>query len=231
MITLFLHTAGGPSSVAITRDGIPLTESLLATEGKRQNNWLLPELERLLAACDLGLEQIDLLACSVGPGAFTGIRTGVAAIQGLALASGKPCVGVSSLALLALNLPHAPYPVCPLLDARKNEVYAGLYRCDGLPQQQLLPDQAVAPQRLLEQLDGPTIFLGDGALRYRDLITETVGQRAIFAPASHQIPRPSCGALLAEQLFSQQGGLPPEQLLPAYLRLSEAEIMRRNRPA
>lgn len=228
MITLFLQTAGGPSSIAITRDGSPLAESLLAAEGKRQNGWLLPELERLLAACELSPQQLDLLSCSVGPGAFTGVRSGVAAIQGLALASGKPCVGVSSLALLAMNLPLAPYPVCPMLDARKNEVYTALYRCDGLPQP-LMPEQAIAPQLLLEQLDGPTIFLGDGALRYRELISATLGPRAIFAPGSHHIPRPACGALLAEQQFAQHGGLAPAQLLPNYLRLSEAELARQKK--
>ena len=228
MITLFLDTATGPGGIALTRDGQLLAESSLNVGGKRQNSWLLPEVERLLALCGIIVAGIDLFACATGPGAFTGIRTAVAAVQGLALATGKPCLGISSLALLAMNIPFSPYPVCPLLDARKNEVYTGLYRCNGLPQP-LRTDQALAPETLLSTLSGPFIFLGDGACRYRELIQSHMGREAHFAADCHHTPRPVCGALLAEAAFRQGDGLSPEALLPAYLRLSEAELSRQQK--
>lgn len=226
MLTLCLDTSSGPSSVAIGRDGQLLAESLLAVTGKRQNAWLLPELKRLLTSCELTLDQIDLFACTTGPGSFTGIRTGVATIQGLAMAHAKPCVGISSLALLAMNLPYTAYPVCPLLDARKNEVYAGLYRCCSELPHPLVNDCTLPPTQWLERLDGPTLFVGEGALRYRELITTTLGSKALFAPSTLTIPRAANGLLLAESACRDGRVLPPAQLLPTYLRLSEAELSR-----
>lgn len=228
MITLCLDTCSGPVSIAIGRDGQPLAESLLAAPAKRQNSWLLPELERLLQSCELTLGQVDLFACTVGPGSFTGLRTGVATVQGLALAHGSPCVGISTLALMAMNLSHAAYPVCPLLDARKNEVYAGLYRCTDWPAP-LMEDCALPPSALLERLSGPTIFLGDGALRYRQLIEERLGPKALFASPSHYLPHAAHGILLAEAAHRDGRSFPADQLLPNYLRLSEAELSRQNK--
>jgi tRNA threonylcarbamoyladenosine biosynthesis protein TsaB len=225
MLTLCLDTTTGPCSIAISRDGQTVAASLLNAPGKHQNAWLLPELERLLAACGLDLAQIDLFACASGPGSFTGVRTGVATIQGLALAHAKPCVGISSLALLAMQLPYAQHPVCPLLDARKNEVYAGLYSCRPLPTP-LQDDCTLPPAEFLKQLSGPVIFLGDGAIRYRQLIDELLGDKALFAPPSHAIPLACHGAPLAEAAFRNGQALSAEQLLPSYLRLSEAEISR-----
>lgn len=228
MLTLCLDTTTGPSSIAISRDGQIVAETLLAAPGKRQNAWLLPELEHLLVSCGLSIEQIDLFACASGPGSFTGVRTGVATVQGLALAHNKPCVGISGLALLAMNLPHAAHPVCPLLDARKNEVYAGLYRCSDLATP-LMADCALPPADLLGRLAGPTIFLGDGAARYRELIIAAKGADALFAPACHNIPRASYGTLLADAAFQQGRATTPELLLPSYLRLSEAELSRQQK--
>lgn len=225
MITLFIDTSTGPGGIALTRDGQLLAESVLNMGGKRQNGWLLPELERLLALCGITTTGIDLFACSTGPGAFTGIRTAVATVQGLALATGKPCIGISSLAQLAMNLPRAAVPVCVMLDARKNEVYCGLYRTDRQPEN-IIQDQAVRPEAILSQLSGPTLFVGDGAQKYRDLIQNTLTSQAIFADDCHHTPRPACGIVLAEAAFANGLAVPPEQLLPNYLRLSEAELLR-----
>lgn len=228
MLTLCLDTTTGPSSIAISRDGQLLGASLVAAPGKRQNAWLLPELKRLLDVCELNITQIDLFACASGPGSFTGVRTGVATVQGLALAHAKPCVGISSLALLAMQLPYASHPVCPLLDARKNEVYAGLYSCQPLPVP-LRDDCVLPPAEFLQRLSGTTIFLGDGAIRYRQVIEDLLGEQALFAPPSHTTPHAAHGALLAEAAFRQAATSAPEQVLPTYLRLSEAELSRQQK--
>lgn len=225
MISLCIETATARVGVALSRDGRLLAESLLDAPGGLQTTLLMPELQRLLALNNLTADQIDLFSCALGPGSFTGVRTGIAATQGLALATGKPCVGVSTLAMLAMNLPHANWQVCPMLDARKNEVYAALYTVTDLPVS-IEPDCVSSPENFLQKINGPAIFVGDGALRYRDLIRLTLGANAYFAPLTHQIPRPSSGCLLAEHSFAGNSMVAPELLSPTYLRPSEAELSR-----
>ncbi len=228
MICLCIETAAARVGIALTSDGRLLAESLLDAPGGRQNALLMPELQRLLDQNNLTTSRIDLFACATGPGSFTGVRTGIAATQGLALAAGKPCTAVSTLAMLAMNLPHAAWPVCPMLDARKNEVYTGLYRTEEHATQ-LTQDCVTAPADFLQRLNGPTIFVGDGALRYQALIRQTMGQNALFAPLSHHLIRPSSGCLLAEAALQNGTAVPPELLLPTYLRLSEAELSRQQK--
>jgi tRNA threonylcarbamoyladenosine biosynthesis protein TsaB len=228
MISLCIETATARVGMALTCDGRLLAEYLLDAPAGRQTALLMPELQRLLSASTLTVDQIDLFACASGPGSFTGVRTGIAAIQGLSLASGKPCVGVSTLAMLAMNLPHAAYQVCPMLDARKNEIYTALYHVSDHPEI-ILSDCVIAPAVFLSKLDSPTIFLGDGSLRYHDLIQQTLGDMAWFAPSAVHVPRPSAGCLLAESAFSNGSAVAPEQLLPSYLRLSEAELSRQHK--
>ncbi len=228
MITLCIETATARTGVALTRNGQLVAESLFDTPGGRQNRLLMPDLQRLLQECDITPDRIDLFACSNGPGSFTGIRTGIAAIQALALAHQKPCAGLSTLAMLAMNLPFAAFTVCPMLDARKNEVYAALYQVNEIPLP-LLADRVIAPADFLQQLDQPTLFVGDGAVRYRDLIREILGDKAHFAPGPLQVVRPSAGCLLAEDLHQRGYSVQPEKLLPTYLRLSEAELSRQQK--
>lgn len=227
MISLCIETATSRVGVALSRDGRLLAESLLDAPGGLQTALLMPELQRLLAINKLTAEQIDLFACALGPGSFTGVRTGIATIQGLALAAGKPCVGISTLAMLSMNLPHANRQVCPMLDARKNEVYTALYKVTDLPVS-VETDCVTSPADFLKKISGPVTFIGDGALRYRSLIHQTLGDNAYFAPLTHHVPRPSSGCLLAEVSLAQNSTVAPEMLLPVYLRLSEAELSRQH---
>jgi tRNA threonylcarbamoyladenosine biosynthesis protein TsaB len=228
MITLCIETATARVGVALTCDGRLLAESLLDAPGGRQTALLMPELQRLLHCCNLTADQIDLFSCARGPGSFTGVRTGIAAIQGLAFAAKKPSVGVSTLAILAMNLSHAKHQICPMLDARKNEVYTALYHVSDYPES-IITDCVVSPADFLQQITVPTIFIGDGALRYRELIEQTLGDRACFAPPALHIPRPSSGCLLAEKTFHSGSAASTEQLLPLYLRLAEAELTRQQK--
>lgn len=228
MKLLTIDTSTTACSVALTDDDRLLGENTLAgVKGQSAN--LFDAIEILLAASGLGMSDIDGFGVAVGPGAFTGLRCGIAAAKGLSLSTGKPVAGFSSLAMLAMNLPHTELPVCPLFDARKNELYAGLYRMvDGMPEQ-MMDDAALSPEALAGRLTGPTLLLGDGAARYRTQLHELLGDRALFAPPFTYTPRAYCGALLARAQLSKIPTSDSATLQPLYLRLSEAELARQSR--
>lgn len=224
MKLLFVDTATSVCSVAIADGQRILAESLinLATPSSSRLSECIGQTVAL-AGCQLS--ELDGFGVTIGPGAFTGLRVGISTVKGLALATGKPVVAFSSLAVLAANLPSFVLPVCPLFDARKDEVYAGLYRCAPVPVS-LRPDCVMAPTDFIASLTGPTCFVGDGAVRYRTLIEDLLGERAHFAPSWANLPRAAAVVTLATAVLEQGGGSSPASLLPVYLRLSEAEIAR-----
>jgi tRNA threonylcarbamoyladenosine biosynthesis protein TsaB len=223
---LTLDTSTSLASVAVTVSGAVASESVFSTD-RTLSARLIPEIERLLIIAGFSITGIDLFACTTGPGSFTGVRAGIATTQGLALATGKPCVGFSSLALLALNFPLAAYPVCTLLDARKGEVYGALFDCSSPLPVTLINDCVMPPERFLDDLcsktGSPVIFAGEGAVRYRDVITERMGTQARIALFPHNVGHSTHGALLALEQYRTGQALEPVQLLPVYLRASEAE--------
>jgi len=227
---LALDTSTSLATVAIAVNERVTAEATFNTD-RTLSARLIPEIERLLLLAGIGVADIDLFAAATGPGSFTGIRGGVATVQGLALAGGKPCAGFSSLTLLAMNFPLAAHPVCALLDARKGEVYAALFDCSATIPRALIRDCVLPPERLLDLLcettSTPVIFCGDGAVRYRELIAGRMGRQAHFAPFPLDTPHASNGALLALHSFRNGEALLPSRLLPTYLRASEAEINRR----
>jgi tRNA threonylcarbamoyladenosine biosynthesis protein TsaB len=229
MNILTLDTSTSLAAIALSINGKTAAESNFNTD-RSLSSRLIPEIGHLLKLAGIRVPDIDLYAASTGPGSFTGVRGGVATIQGLALAGGKPCVGFSSLTLLAMNFPLSATPVCTLLDARKSEVYAALFDCSSIIPSALIPDCVMPPARLLKLLtqttDSPVVFCGDGAVRYRDLIADLMGEQAIFAPFPLNAPRASNAAVLAVEAFHNNAVLEPHQLLPTYLRASEAEINR-----
>lgn len=226
---LAIDTSTSLASVAIAVGEKIAAESIFNTD-RTLSARLIPEIERLLALAGVAVADIDLFAASTGPGSFTGVRGGIATVQGLALAGGKPCVGFSSLTLLAMNFPLAAHPVCSLLDARKNEVYAALFDCSTAIPAALISDCVLPPERFLDLLcettTDPVVFCGDGALRYRNLIAERMGRHALFAPFPLNTTHASNGILLALHASLNGGLLDPSRLLPTYLRASEAEINR-----
>lgn len=223
MKLLTIDTSSSVCSIAVT-DGEQLLGEYLIAGGKGASSRLFNGIDRLMADCGVKMQDLDGFGVAHGPGAFTGLRVGIAAVKGLALATGKPVAGFSSLAMLAMNAPLSDLPVCALYDARKGEVYAGLYSTvAGIPQS-IRPDAVVAPESIAEWLDGPAILLGDGALRYRDSLAELCGDRARFASSHLHLPRASHGAIIALSALSRGVRVPPAGLLPLYLRLSEAEL-------
>src|SRR5574337_850987 len=170
------------------------TLNIKATHSER----LMAAVDRLLQDCGWKPEDLEGLAVAIGPGSFTGLRIGISAIKGLALGLGIPVAAVPTLDALAATLPFAAHPVCPVLDAKKGEVYVCLYHwADGA----MVRDWeylALAPEALAERLSlrEPVIFLGDAVDSLRSLLMAKLGGRALFAPVARRLPSPGCvGAL------------------------------------
>lgn len=226
MNILSIDTSTSTASVALATEERIIAESSFIC-ARTLSAHLIPEIERLLALANLSVHDIDLFACAIGPGSFTGVRAGVATTQGLALATGKPCAGFSTLALLAMNFPLAAYPVCTLLDARKNEVYAALFDNSATLPSHLISDTVMPLESFLDKVRDCTnqqvIFVGDGAERYAETIKSHMGALAIFATFPNRINHAANGVLLALESHRTGTTLEPARLLPVYLRKSEAE--------
>jgi tRNA threonylcarbamoyladenosine biosynthesis protein TsaB len=183
--------------------------------------------ERLMAAIDQLLtdagwtaRDLEGLAVSVGPGSFTGLRVGLSTVKGLALALSIPVAAVPTLDAMAAMLPFASLPVCPVLDARKREVYASLYRWDGLGMRREWDYLAIAPDELARRLDEPVIVVGDGA----DAISSPFA-RHVQPP--RRGPAPAVVGALGHARLAIGETVAAADLLPIYLRPSEAELKRR----
>ena len=229
MKLLTIDTSTTTCSVALSIGERLVSESLINL-GKTHASQLLRMADAALCEAGVGVKDLDGIGVSLGPGSFTGLRVGMATVKGLAMASEKPVYGFSSLAMLAMNLPWSAHPVCTMFDAKKKEVYAALYNCRDLPLP-LIGDCVVSPDAFLELLVGNTIFVGEGALAYRERIVERLGEKALFAPPYSHLPRASGGALLAREAFMRGEAISPAELLPRYLRASEAELAKLKRTA
>ena len=208
--------AGGAALIDGDRIAGEYTLNIRVTHSER----VMFAVDRLLT--DAGWRPSDLegLAVSIGPGSFTGLRIGVSTAKGLALALGLAVVPVPTLDALAAGLPFAALPVCPILDARKGEVYASLYRWDGGAMRREWEYLALAPAALARLFTEPVIVCGDGA----GIVRSTFAR---LAPGARRLPSPACVAELGHAMLAAGAGVPPVDLAPLYLRPSEAELKRR----
>jgi tRNA threonylcarbamoyladenosine biosynthesis protein TsaB len=193
---------------------------------------VLKTIDRVLEDSGISIGDVDGFAISRGPGSFTGLRIGVSVAKGLALATGKRVAGVSTLAALAQNARYSPHLICPLLDARKGEVYAALYRNtekNGLTT--FAPEMAIKPIDLLERIEGEALFLGDGVYTYGNLIRHKLGDRAHIAPSPFNFVHGAVVAQLGRQSLEKGEYLDLEGFTPQYLRKSEAELMLKGKTA
>jgi tRNA threonylcarbamoyladenosine biosynthesis protein TsaB len=223
MRLLGIETSTLVGGVALLDDDVVVAESSLNVATTHSER-LLAAVHRLLEESNAPLASLDGLAVAVGPGSFTGLRIGIATAKGLAFASGLPLVGVPTLDALAWGVPFATYPVCPLLDAKKGEVYTALYRHRQGDLERLTDYRVLSPDRLLSELEGPVCFLGDGLLAYRDRIVAAMGDRAHFVPPPRRYPSGACVADLGARRLAAGGVGDPATVVPLYVRPSEAEL-------
>ncbi len=218
MRILAVDTSAVCAAVAVTDDEKILSESQTNT-GLTHSRTLMPMIDSTLRNAEIPLDSIDLFACSVGPGSFTGIRIGVAAIKGLCDGTKKKCMPVSTLEALSYNLLGRKCTAVCVMDARCNQVYTASFLVDGDTVTRLTEDEALKIEELGERLSSyeNVIFVGDGA---------KICHRALgysIAPASELYQKGSSVALCALRNFIEEKSLEGKDLLPVYLRLPQAE--------
>jgi tRNA threonylcarbamoyladenosine biosynthesis protein TsaB len=224
MWTLAIDTSTKTASVALLQNSEVIIE-IFTNLGTNHSTVLMPIVENLCNISGVKVGEMDLYVCTIGPGSFTGIRTGISTVKGFAIATGKPVVGVSTLDALALNLAASRITVCPMLDARKNQVYTALYRMKGNNvSEKILPERATDIKDFLQCVDEEVIFLGDGAEKYEGIIREEFPGKAYFTIGMQNCVRASMAGLLGENKFRNGEGIDPVSLMPRYLRRSEAEL-------
>lgn len=230
MRVLGIETATGQGGVAVVGpEGLLAEVTLSVTAGYGER--LLPALERILAAAGLSPDQLDGYAISIGPGSFTGLRIGLATVKGLALATGKPLAAVPTLEALAASLPFCAHPVCPLLDARKGEVYCALFALEGAEPVRLLEDTVCPLEVLLPRITRPTVFIGDALASYGEALRRRLGEKALFPPPGRGGASPAVVAARGRARLLRGEAEDVDRLVPRYLRLAEAELALKARRA
>ena len=233
MLCLALDTSTPGGSCAVARDGAVMREAVGDRDCPHDSR-LPGDLIALLEAARIALPDIDLYAVATGPGSFTGLRIGIATMQGLAFAAGKPLIGVSGFDALAhiasRNAVKAfgqtrAAAVATWVDAWRGDVFAARYQHDA----QIDPPSVEKPAALLARITEPTLFIGDAVPVYADLIRRTLGDLAML----EQPPSPALAATIAEMAVrtARSGAQPaPDDIRPLYIRRPDAELARDARP-
>ncbi len=223
MYILGIETSTKTGSVAVVSEDAVIAQYSLNIEVTHSER-LMSTVDRVLADTGISMKQIDGFAVAIGPGSFTGLRIGLSTIKGLALATGKPIAAVPTLKALAWNLAYSAYPICPLLDARKHEVYAALYTFDGPALVQVLSERVISLAQLADQISGKTVFTGEAAHLFRAEIMKTFGDRALFAPRTSVLPSAAAIAELGLAVIKNNEQADLDSLAPMYIRRPEAEV-------
>lgn len=233
MKILGLDSSGIVASVAIVEDDVLIAEYTVNYK-KTHSQTLLPMLDEIAKMTELDLNSIDAIAVAAGPGSFTGLRIGSATAKGLGLALKKPLIAIPTVEGLAYNLYDIPGLICPIMDARRKQVYTGIYRFTD-HQLKVVEDQMAVPMETviekLNQYGEAVTFLGDGVPVFHELIAEKMTVPYSFAPAHVNKQRAAAVAALGEIYYRQGKTETAMEHVPDYLRVSQAERERAEREA
>ena len=223
MRILALDTASKSCSVAIVDDQSIMAESK-SVSFQTHAIHLIEMVQKVVVMSGLTLSEIDGFAVGRGPGSFTGLRIGISTIKALAVATGKPVVGVSNLDALAMQAVISSNMICPLMDARKGEVYFSRYRYKNGNLQKIVPARVSLLDEALSDINTACVFIGEGARIYQKKISEKVGPYASFALPIQNIIRASTIGQLSMNRFKQENTDDIAMLVPEYIRKSDAEL-------
>jgi tRNA threonylcarbamoyladenosine biosynthesis protein TsaB len=224
MKILALDTATETGGVALL-EGEELQAQAQIRVTKTHTNRLWNTVFFLLEQTEWGLEDIDLWVVSTGPVIFTCLRIVIATVKGLALATRRPVVGISTLEALAYSFPYFPNLICTLIDARQKEVFCEFFRSttDGKVERAGEP-RHIKPRKLVDEIDEPVLLVGNGALLYRDLFKEYLGPKALFPSPHFHLISPFVLGLLAGSRFQPDRPSALGEIQPLYIRSSDAEL-------
>ena len=223
MIILALDSTAQTGAVALCRDE-KLIASFTLNTGNTHSETLLPSVEVVLKLGDMTVDDVDLFAISKGPGSFTGVRIGAATVKGMAFGKDKPCIGVSTLEALAYNLRGFSGIACPVMNARRSQVYNALFRVENGKIERLCPDRAIALADLAEELaaygDVPVYLSGDGYEMTREALAScNLGStpEELIYQSGYSV------AMCARAAYEAGERTTDAELVPTYLRLPQAE--------
>ena len=229
MRILGIETATNVCSVCILEDSQLIAEyttNITKTHSQR----LMPMIKHVLVNVELIPSDIGAITISIGPGSFTGVRIGISAAKGMAMALDIKIVGVSTLDGIAYNLVNSyTDQVCVITDARRKQVYTNIYemsnvKCQMSNMKKLTDDTVLTIEELIKKIKKKTIFIGNATTLYYDTLKKELGDLALACPSHLGIPRASSIALLGEKRLKEGKGLSHFDLKPNYVRLSDAEI-------
>lgn len=225
MKILALDTASSIGGVAVWADGMPLAEVQIRVTSSHAKR-IMPAVECVLELSGIKFSEIDAYSVTLGPGSFTGVRIGLSTVKGLAFGTNKPVAGVSTLDALAYQLPFVTdWLICPIIDARKGQVFTSLYQGGEGPSWKKIHDECVvAPGQWLSTIMGKCVFVGDGAVAYRAIIEDTLGINAGFAPPYMGAVQASIVAALGARQIELGQTADIASLEPVYLRKPDAEL-------
>ena len=217
MMILALESSATACSVVLTRDGSMLAQAFQHS-GLTHSRTLLPMAEDLLKNAELSIKDVEGFAVAQGPGSFTGLRIGIAAVKALGMSLNKPCAAVSTLEALAYNMQSFSGIICAAMDARCNQVYTAFFESDGTSVKRLCEDRAIAIEDLREELKAfdSVVIAGDGAR----LCAENIELENCRLANEEQIYQ---NAAAVSRAAENKKRIPPRELMPVYLRPSQAE--------
>lgn len=237
MRILAIDSSGLVATVAVVEEENEISKTIAEytiNYKKTHSQTLLPMLDEIVKMTDMNLDTIDAIVVAGGPGSFTGLRIGSATAKGLGLALKKPLIHIPTVEGLAYNLCYTDRIICPIMDARRNQVYTGIYQMDGDKLQVLEAQMAVEIDELAKKLctyGKPVIFLGDGVPVHKDRLEKELmtNHDIAFAPAHMNQQRAAAVGMLGIQYYKEGKTETAMEHKPDYLRVSQAEREREER--
>ena len=223
MRILAIDSSSMVATVAITTDGI-LNAEYTINHKKTHSQTLLPMIAEIVKMIEIDMDSIDAVAITGGPGSYTGLRIGSA--KGIGLALNKPIINVPTMDALAYNLYSSQYVICPIMDARRGQVYTGIYKFEETEMKTIKPQCIMMIDELIKELDTikeSVMFLGDGVDVHKQLIDDIMDTKHYYAPASMNRHKASTLGTIAEIYYKNGKTETAKEHKPEYLRLSQAE--------